>query len=161
MNPLPQDSENRGWFNRFKDQFFGGDEDDIVEPYHAQTAQTGATASASAAASARSARNLSVHVSRASRVAVRLNLQVIEDSKLAVDGLRNGEHQIINLEKAKPEMRERILDFLMGACYALDGKVNRIGDKVYMFVPANVDVDTGEVETTQFRRSPYEDDSSL
>ena len=157
MNPMPQESENRGWFRRVKDQFFGGDDEDTMDNYDTRPSQPNASASTSA----RTQRNLSVHVSRASRVAVRLNLQVIEDSKTAVDGLRNGEHQIINLEKAKPEMRERVLDFLIGACYALDGKVNRIGDKVYMFVPANVDVDAGDVETPSFRRSPYEDDNSL
>lgn len=159
MNPLPHESESRGenrsFFRTLKDNLFGGDDEEQTENYETRSPQS------SSSASVRAQRNLNIHVSRASRVAVRLNLQVIEDAKIAIDGLRNGEHQIINLEKAKAEMRERILDFLMGACYALDGKVNRIGDKVYMFVPANVDVDTGDIEATAFRRSQYDDDSAL
>ena len=60
---------------------------------------------------------------------------------MAADGLKGGEHQIVNLERATPQMGERIIDFLNGVCYALDGTVERVGEKVYMFVPANVPVE--------------------
>ncbi len=84
---------------------------------------------------------LRLQATRAGRVAVRLNAQVFEDAKVAADGLKAGEHQIVNLERATPQMGERIIDFLNGVCYALDGTVERIGEKVYMFVPANVSVE--------------------
>ncbi len=155
MNPLPQDSE-KNFLRRWKDRLFGNEEDDeYMDEYEPRPVAPTAPA---ATPSARQAAGLRLHMSRASRVAVRLNLQVIDDAKIAADGLKSGEHQIINLEKAKPEMAERILDFLVGACYALDGKVNRIGDRVYMFVPANVDVDTADEGTPVYRRSPYEDE---
>ena len=88
---------------------------------------------------------LRLQTARAGRVAVRLNAQVFEDAKMAADGLKGGEHQIVNLERATPQMGERIIDFLNGVCYALDGTVERVGEKVYMFVPANVvvEVDNG------------------
>ncbi len=99
-----------------------------------------------------------VHTVRPGRVNVRKNAQVFDDAKAAADGLKTGEQQIVNLERATPQMTERIIDFLNGVCYALDGTVERIGDKVYMFVPANVivEVDDGNnTAVTSGRRSQY------
>ena len=102
---------------------------------------------ASANPTPKQAQSLRLQTARGGRVAVRLNAQVFEDAKVAADGLKGGEHQIVNLEKATPQMCERIIDFLNGVCYALDGTVERVGEKVYMFVPANVavEVDSGAV----------------
>lgn len=96
--------------------------------------------------------SLRIQSSRNSRVAVRRNVQVFEDARLAADGLKNGEQQIINLEQASPQMGERIIDFLNGVCYALDGTVERVGDRVYMFVPANVLVEVDEGTNTVNKR---------
>jgi cell division inhibitor SepF len=81
-----------------------------------------------------------IHSAGEGRVAVRRNVQVFEDAQMAADGLKRGEQQIVNLEHAIPPMGDRIVDFLSGVCYGVDGTVERIGDRVYMFVPANVDV---------------------
>ncbi|MGC8667116.1 MAG: cell division protein SepF [Chthonomonadales bacterium] len=78
---------------------------------------------------------------RAHRVAIRLNASVFNDARIAADGLKNGQQQIVNLEKAAPQMAERIIDFLSGVTYALDGTVDRVGEKVYLFAPANVEVE--------------------
>jgi cell division inhibitor SepF len=51
-------------------------------------------------------------------------------------------------------MCERIVDFLNGVTYALDGTVERVGERVYMFVPANVtvEVDNGAVAAASSSR---------
>lgn len=101
------------------------------------------------------------------RVAVRRNAQDFNDAKISADGLKSGEQQIVNLERATPEMAERIIDFLNGVCYALDGSVEKVGERVYMFVPANVvvDIDEGSVgapapnpspAAANYRRMQYE-----
>ena len=160
MNPLHEEyEEKRSAWARFRDRFMGNEEEeeeeDTQEPPHTTSRNTTSqTATRNA-----SKPDLRMHMSRSSRVALRLNLQIIDDAKIAADGLKMGEHQIINLEKAKPEMAERILDFLVGACYALDGKVIRIGDRVYMFVPANVDVDVADEGSPVYRHAPYADDA--
>jgi cell division inhibitor SepF len=71
-----------------------------------------------------------------------------EDARLAADGLKDGRQQIVNLEKASPEMSERIIDFLNGVTYALNGFVEKIGDKIYLFAPSNV-----VIESTELHRS--------
>ena len=78
---------------------------------------------------------------RGIRIAVRQNASVFNDARIAADGLKIGQQQIVNLEKAAPPMAERIIDFLSGVTYALDGTVDRVGEKVYLFAPANVQVE--------------------
>ena len=78
---------------------------------------------------------------RGVRVAVRLNASVFNDARIAADGLKAGQQQIVNLERAAAPMAERIIDFLSGVTYAMDGSVDRVGEKVYLFAPANVQVE--------------------
>ena len=42
----------------------------------------------------------------------------------------------------------RILDFIYGCCYAIDGNAQRISEHVYIVAPYNVDIydDVGEEE---------------
>ena len=108
---------------RLKDGLFGTEEPEEDENGSAVVTPLSAAKQQAPAA------NLRLQTSRGGRVAVRLNAQVFEDAKLAADGLKAGEHQIVNLERATPQMGERIIDFLNGVCYALDGSVERVGEK--------------------------------
>lgn len=154
--PIPDDYEPKGFFSKAKDFFLGKEEveeDDL---------ETGASLDAGNGQQARKPQvPLRLQTTRGGRVAVRLNAQVFEDAKLAADGLKSGEFQIVNLERATPQMAERIIDFLNGVCYALDGTVERVGEKVYMFVPANVavEIDNGATAAAAsvVRRAPYGD----
>jgi len=83
---------------------------------------------------------LRLHSTRVSHVSVRMP-QSFDDARLAADGLKDGRQQIINLERTTPEMSERITDFLNGVTYALNGFVEKVGDRVYLFAPSNVLID--------------------
>ncbi len=65
-----------------------------------------------------------------------------ECSKL-VDNLKSKKPVIINLEKLESETARKIFDFLIGATYALDGKVQKIANNIFIFAPENVDVLSG------------------
>lgn len=148
--PLPDDEyPHRSFWTRCKDMIIGVEEPDEEETHGASSTPS----------PQKQAQPLRLQMARGGRVAVRLNAQVFEDAKVAADGLKGGEQQIINLEKATPQMAERIIDFLNGVCYALDGTVERIGERVYMFVPANiaVDVDQGATAASTARRTNYGD----
>jgi len=77
---------------------------------------------------------------RVSHVSLR-QPQSFDDARLAADGLKDGRQQIVNLEKTEQEMSERIIDFLNGVTYALNGFVEKVGDRVYLFAPSNVVID--------------------
>lgn len=152
-NALTQEYDRRSWWSRFKDGLLGVD-DTLYEDEEIDI-QSGTEAATSVSA-------LRIVGVPGSRVAVRLNAQVFEDARHAADGLKSGQHQIVNLERAAPQMRERIIDFLNGVIYALDGSVERIGEKVYLFVPANVavEVDEGHAAADGPRRPSYGDYSA-
>jgi cell division inhibitor SepF len=120
------------WITRLKDRIWPSDEDGVesdgIEPEVRRRAA------------------LRLDTARQYRVSVRLKASVFNDARVAADGLKLGQQQIVNLEDATPQMAERILDFLSGVTYALDGAVEKIGDRVYLFAPANVhiEVDGGE-----------------
>jgi len=86
---------------------------------------------------------LRLHSTRVSHVSIRLP-QTFEDARLAADGLKEGRQQIVNLEKTPQEMSERIIDFLNGVTYALNGFVEKVGDRVYLFAPSNVVIEVPE-----------------
>lgn len=81
---------------------------------------------------------------RRTHVSVRRTVQSFEDVRKAVDGLRDGVQQIVNLEQTPADMSERLIDFLNGATYAIDGSVEKIGEQVYLFTPQNVTIDIEE-----------------
>ena len=80
---------------------------------------------------------LRLHSAKVSHVSLR-QPQSLEDARIAADGLKDGRQQIVNLERTTPEKSERIIDFLNGVTYALNGFVEKVGDRVYLFAPSNV-----------------------
>ena len=62
------------------------------------------------------------------------------------DNLRVGRHIVVNLVGADRALCQRIVDFLSGVVYTVDGKMQRLGEGIYMFVPANVPVTAHDAE---------------
>lgn len=60
------------------------------------------------------------------------------DIQKAADRLKAGEPQIINLEKTPEEVSERLIDFLNGVTYALDGYVEKVAEGAYLFTPSHI-----------------------
>lgn len=160
MNPqyTPEEDDYRprpSFWARLRNGFLGGEEYDDEE----ETETAAPPMAAAAPENRRAPAPLRMQHVRTNKVEVRLSAKTFEDARVASDGLKNGIYQIVNLERASPQMAERITDFLNGVCYALDGTVERVGDKVYMYVPANVsvEVDSGDHSPRPApRRSPYD-----
>jgi len=120
-----EELQPRGLWGRVRERVFGAEE--VYEPEE-EVRQ----------ADPRRRAALRIDAARPVRVDVRLNATVFNDARIAADGLKGGQQQIVNLERATPQMAERIIDFLNGVTYALDGAVEKIGDRIYLFAPANV-----------------------
>lgn len=99
---------------------------------------------------------LKVEHSRRTHVTVRRSVQSFDDARRAADGLKDGEQQIVNLEQTPRDMAERIIDFLNGATYALDGSVEKIGEQVYLFTPDSVTVDVEDKPAPGARTSFFD-----
>lgn len=56
------------------------------------------------------------------------------------DHIKNRKTVVVNLEKADSEEARKIFDFLSGALYALDGKIQKIANGVFILAPNNVEI---------------------
>lgn len=135
QEPYEEDLAPRGLWSRVRERVFGVDEGYEEDGGQATLMSPGGVSEAKRRASLR------LETSRTVRVDVRTNATIFNDARMAADGLKSGQQQIVNLERATPQMAERIIDFLNGVTYALDGSVERIGEKVYLFAPANVQIE--------------------
>jgi cell division inhibitor SepF len=57
---------------------------------------------------------------------------------------RNGVPVIMNLAGASESVAKRLLDFASGLIFGLDGRIERVGDRVFLLTPAGVEVSTEE-----------------
>lgn len=57
---------------------------------------------------------------------------------------RNGIPVIMNLAGASEPVAKRLLDFASGLIFGLDGRIERVGDRVFLLTPLGVDVSTEE-----------------
>jgi len=67
-----------------------------------------------------------------------------------VDSLKSRKPVIINLEHIENDTARKIFDFLSGATYALNGNVQKIAQNISVFLPENVDVQSG-TDTQNFK----------
>ena len=56
------------------------------------------------------------------------------------DQLKGRRPVIVNLEAMDKEPAQRLLHFLSGTIYALDGQMQRISTSIFLFAPPNVEV---------------------
>lgn len=57
---------------------------------------------------------------------------------------RNGIPVIMNLAGASESVAKRLLDFASGLIFGLDGRIERVGDRVFLLTPLGVEVSTEE-----------------
>ena len=63
-----------------------------------------------------------------------------EEVQSVADHLKSRRPIILNLETTDREHAQRILNFLSGTIYALNGEMQRISNGIFFFAPSNVDV---------------------
>ncbi len=76
------------------------------------------------------------------------------DTSKAADDLRSSKAVIVNMENVDKAMARRVVDFLSGCVYALDGDVKKIAQSAYLFCPHNMDI-VGDLEALQAEVESY------
>lgn len=54
--------------------------------------------------------------------------------------IKNKKPIIVNMEKLVPHEMQRAVDFLTGACCALNGTVEKVTDNIFIFAPEHVNI---------------------
>ena len=60
------------------------------------------------------------------------------DAQEIGDRFRGGAPVILNLQETDSELGRRLIDFCSGLCYGLRGSMQRVGDRVFLLTPAEV-----------------------
>ena len=67
-----------------------------------------------------------------------------DDTQNIIDNLKNRKPVIVNLESLDLDVAQRILDFMSGAAYALNGNIHKVSKGIFILGPTNVDI-TGNI----------------
>ncbi|MGM9951510.1 MAG: cell division protein SepF [Lysinibacillus sp.] len=70
--------------------------------------------------------------------------RVYAEAQDIAENLRNKRATVVNLQRIDRDQGVRIIDFLSGTVYALNGDIQRIGKDIFLCTPDNVEV-SGEI----------------
>lgn len=119
--------------------FFGiNDEDDFdekkpeTEPKQENYANNEKVVSMSTASEARTKAN--------SKIAI-YQPRVYSDAKVIAKQLLNNKAVIVNFTNVNDQQSKRIVDFLTGSIYAINGEIKRVGDKIFLCTPPKFEID--------------------
>ena len=65
-----------------------------------------------------------------------------EDTQNIIDNLKEKKSIVVNLDELDVDVAQRILDFISGAVYALNGNIRKAARNIFVVAPFNVDVTT-------------------
>lgn len=81
----------------------------------------------------------SLHTQRQLEIIV-LEPRAYDEAQTAADYLKTQRPILINLRDTQKELGRRVVDFLSGVAYALDGHMHRVGDEIFLFTPHHVTI---------------------
>lgn len=82
---------------------------------------------------------VNIHSSSQFKVVV-MQPENFDDARDICDHLKNKKPVVINLEDLQKECAQRIVDFLSGAVYSLDGEIQKVSSGIFIIAPSNVDI---------------------
>lgn len=73
------------------------------------------------------------------------------------DHLLNKRTVVLNLENTNKETARRLIDFLSGVAYSIDGSLKKIASNAYVITPSNVDVGDAQLRDKRQRAEQQEE----
>ena len=70
--------------------------------------------------------------------------KVYEDSLNISTNLRGGSPVIVNLKHLDPAEGTRLIDFVCGTAYAIDGHMMKIGESIFLFTPSSIAITSAD-----------------
>jgi cell division inhibitor SepF len=63
-----------------------------------------------------------------------------DEAKDICDHLKSKKPVVVNLETIEKESAQRVVDFLSGSVYALDGHIQKVSNSIFVIAPNNIDI---------------------
>jgi len=70
-----------------------------------------------------------------------LEPRAYSESQQIADYLKNRNAVVVNLKRVTPDVAKRIVDFLYGTIYAINGDLQKLGGGIFLCTPNNVNVE--------------------
>lgn len=77
-----------------------------------------------------------------------------QDVMEIVDAVKTRKIIVMNMSNADPKTAQRMIDYIVGACYALNGSFEEVEKCIYVFAPEGVEV-TNELKNEMSRKEFY------
>ena len=142
-------------YDDYDDEMDGYEEEEA--PRRARATSSDSTDAAPAPAPAAKSGNFSgqvLNINSGRQEVVLFRPTTFNDTSKAADDLRDRKAIIVNMENVDKALARRVVDFLSGCAYSLDGKVNKIAQSTYLFVPHSMEV-VGDLEAAQAEAESY------
>ena len=86
------------------------------------------------------------------------------ESQQIADYLKKRNAVVVNLKRVTPDQAKRIVDFLSGTLYAINGGLQKLGTGIFLCTPNNVDVEgsiTDEVKEKALKKEEKNDEEEV
>ena len=95
-----------------------------------------------------------------------LEPRAYSESQQIADYLKNRNAVVVNLKRVTPDQAKRIVDFLSGTLYAINGDLQKLGGGIFLCTPNNINVegkisDDNAPKTTKNKKSSDEEDEEF
>ena len=82
-----------------------------------------------------------------------------DEAAIAADYLKSGSAVVMNLETVDKPVAMRIIDFMSGVCYGLEGQGHamKLGDSIFLFTPAEFEISSDELDYGENRDFFFKD----
>jgi cell division inhibitor SepF len=142
--------EQDSWIGKLKDRWFGEaeEEEELDESFRNGVNRRSGPGTV-----------VKLHSTRGTQISKRAPKN-LGDAQKAAEDLKDRRPVIVNLEKTDDDLARRVIDFISGVTYALNGFYERVGDKVFLFTPANI-VITDEDEMEPAGKGPFFDEREM
>lgn len=72
-----------------------------------------------------------------------------DDAQRVADALKTGKAVILNLSKLDVDLGKRIVDFVSGIVYALEGCTRKVGENIFVFTPSTIALSPDDNSTVE------------
>lgn len=85
--------------------------------------------------------NATMNVQMGSNKMILFEPRAYSESTQIVDYLKQRNTVVVNLKRVTPDQAKRIVDFLTGALYAMNGSLQKLGGGIFLCAPNNVNIE--------------------
>ena len=118
----------------FDDEFFEEAEEETTEKFSSKI-----DTESEYSADGKKNKVVKIHTTAQLKLVV-MQPESFDDARDIANHLKNKKPVVMNLEMVDRDVQRRIVDFLSGAVYALDGNIQKVSNGIFLIAPYNVGI---------------------